>query len=528
MSTNYFIGIDVGSGSVRAGLYSAEGASIYTTSHDIKKRVMNSHFIEQSSEDIFNAVCICIKNVVVASKISPSNIKGLAVDATCSLVCIDTNDNPVSINADNDDYWNIIMWMDHRAAKETQEINDTKNRVLDYVGSKVSVEMQIPKIKWLKNNLPNQYAKVAKFFDLADFLQYKFCNSEARSTCTVTCKWTYLAHENMWNKDFFEQCDLSELLDEKIGSEFKTPGDKAGTILEGLANTLGLPTDTTIGVGIIDAHAGVLGASGGHIDDKMIIIGGTSNCHMYNSKKQYFIEGVWGPYFNVIADQYWLNEGGQSAAGALIDYTIKNHSAYPVLLESLDNVSVYEYLNNMVADFKKSNINITEDLHILDYHHGNRSPRSNPELKGMLSGLSLSEDIRALAEIYLATIQSVCYGTRHIIETSISKGAKINTISVCGGILKNPIWLQELADVCQMNLEIPEEQESMLLGSAILAAKASGIYSNIDDAMKAMSRISHKVLPDHQTKQFHDKKYKVYLEMYEDQVKYKKIMTFGI
>ena len=101
--------------------------------------------------------------------------------------------------------------------------------------------MEIPKILWLKNNLINSYERIDKFFDLADFLQYKASGSDIRSSCTLACKWTYLAHKNSWDKSFFEVIGLSDLLENKnIGTTVKEPGSLAGFLTKESALELGL------------------------------------------------------------------------------------------------------------------------------------------------------------------------------------------------------------------------------------------------------------------------------------------------
>ena len=527
MEKAYFIGVDVGSASVRAGIFDVEGNSICVKSTPIKIRKPKLNFVEQSSDDIWQNLCKVVKEVVYDSKITPKEIKGIAFDATCSLVAIDKDDRPISISLDNDNTWNIIMWMDHRASEETNLINSKENEVLKYVGGKISLEMQIPKLLWLKNHLPNTYKQAKYFFDLADFLQYKACSSTIRSSCTVTCKWTYLSHKKTWDKNFFKQFGLEELLEQnKIGDMIKEPAQRAGFLTEKAAEEMGLTTSTIVAVGMIDAHAGGVGASGHTTENTLVIIGGTSACHMLNTKEPTFVPGVWGPYFSAMTPNLWLNEGGQSSAGSLIDYTIQNHSYYPILKEESENsdTSIYEILNYTIDKLYKEEPNLNTHLHLLGYHHGNRSPRSDASLKGMISGLSLDESLKSLALLYLAAIQSVCYGTKHIIDTCKENGHEIDRITICGGASKNPLWLQELSNITEYVIEIPKEDEAVLLGSAILAATASGTYSSIEEGAKQMSKISKYIKPNEKTFHFHHKKYKVFLEMYNDFIKYRELM----
>lgn len=523
-----YIGVDVGSGSVRAGLFDTQGNKTAQSVSPIKQFRPSADFVEQSSSDIWTQTCKVVNAVLAESGIQPERVKGIGFDATCSLVAIDSNDQPVSVSPTGIEDQNIIMWMDHRALVETAEINATGSEVLKYVGGEVSPEMELPKIKWIKRHLPGQYSRVARFFDLADYLVYRSSGLDVRSICTKACKWTYLAHENRWDIQLLETIELSDLMiEEKIGSAIIDLGVPAGKLTATAAKELGLTTKTTVAVGMIDAHAGGVGIIGDLPESTLAIIGGTSSCHMAVSKKPVFVDGVWGPFWGAMVPGMWLSEGGQSAAGSLIDHVIKDNAFYPELMTMTreQHCSKYEILNKEVARLEAENPNFSANFHLLGYHHGNRSPRANPYLKGMVSGLSLNRDLTELARIYLAAIQSVSYGTRHIIEAMNNAGHQITRIHMCGGGTKNPLWLREHANATGCEITLSGEDEAVILGSAMLAATASGEFTEMTSAMESMSSIGAVIKPQPETKAFHDAKYKVFHEMYEDQMKYKTMMN---
>lgn len=523
----YVIGIDVGSGSVRAGIFSIKGESIIFKSKSIKIRKMTDNIVEQSSVDIWKNTCSVIKECLKESNINKDDIIAIGFDATCSLVVLDKNDFPVSVNPDGNDYWNTIMWMDHRAYKETDFINSHNFKPLKYVGGKISVEMEIPKILWLKNNLKSSYNKIDKFFDLADFLQYKACGSTVRSSCTLACKWTYLAHENRWDNNFFKAIGLENLLEnEKIGITVKEPGTLAGILTEKSSRELGLNKNTKVAVGMIDAHAGGLGSLRKEADNVMIIVAGTSACHMMNRNEATFIKGIWGPYYNAMVSNMWLNEGGQSAYGSLLDYTLKNHSYYKTILKEANNNhnKVYDLLNEEVERLMSDNPYLIKDLNVLDYHYGNRSPIADIKSRGIISGLDMSENLESMAKIYLAVLDSICFGTKHIIEIARENGYKIKDIIVCGGLTKNTLYMKELANICNQNIYFSGHEEAVVFGSAINAAVSSGIYKNYKDAIKNMGKKGNAIKPNSKLSQYYNNKYKIYLEMFKDKVKYENIM----
>src|SRR5262249_13565470 len=284
------------------------------------------------------------------------------------------------------------------------------------------------------------------------FLTYRATGDETRSLCTTVCKWTHLGHEGRWDGTFFHEVGLGDLAEEdyhRIGTRVRPMGETLGHgLTEKAAAELGLLPGTAVGVGFIDAHAGGLGVLGATLDGRppsaadlnrrIALIGGTSSCHMAVSAEPRFIRGVWGPYYSAMVPGLWLAEGGQSATGALIDHTIETHARGPELAAEAKakGISVYALLNEILDGLARTAAfpaELTRDLHVLPDHHGNRSPRADPSLRGMISGLRLTSSVESLALIYLATIQAIAHGTRHIIQSMNEKGYRISTVIACGG-----------------------------------------------------------------------------------------------
>ncbi|XP_048394716.1 FGGY carbohydrate kinase domain-containing protein isoform X2 [Stegostoma tigrinum] len=396
----------------------------------------------------------------------------------------------------------------------------------------------------MQKKLPTTcWDKAHHFFDLPDFLSWKATGATTRSLCTLTCKWTYSA-ENGWTDCFWKRIGLADLVANnysKIGNHVLSPGSHVGKGLTPVAaQALGLPIGIAVAVSLIDAHAGGLGVIGADvkgsnlpcenepITSRLAIICGTSTCHMGISKDPIFVPGVWGPYYSVMVPNFWLNEGGQSATGKLIDHVIKGHAAYAEL-ESKAKASgknVYMYLNSHLESIKKSYAvgMLTVDLHVWPDFHGNRSPLADPTLKGMVTGLGLSNTLDDLAKLYLATIQAIAMGTRHILETMLTAGHQIDTLFMCGGLSKNLLFVQIHADISGMPVVLAKEEESVLVGAAILGACASGDFKSLQEAMEKMGKIGEVIHPDEGQKRFYDNKYKVFLKLVEHQKKYRAIM----
>ncbi|MFV0605068.1 MAG: FGGY-family carbohydrate kinase, partial [Niabella sp.] len=494
----------------------------------IKRFDPKPNFIEQSSDDIWQSVCKVVRQIMTEAAIDKSKVIGIGFDATCSLVALDADYKPASVSPTHNLEQNIILWMDHRALKQAKQITKGGYDVLSYVGGEISPEMEIPKILWLKQNEPRLYKNIHHFMDLSDFLTFKATASLTRSACTTTCKWTYLNHEDQWSFPFFEDLDLMDLIRKnKIGNQITQVGELVGRLTKEAAQELGLTTNVAICSGMIDAHAGGVGVLGAEAKDTLALITGTSACHMLCTQDQHKVEGIWGPYYGAMLPDYWLMEGGQSTAGALVEHVIKETSQYPLLVSEAkkQNCSVYHILNERIVQLEQDNIELTKDYHILGYFLGNRSPIADPNLKGLIVGLSLHDDnLDALAIRYLAALQTVAYGTKHIIDQLKSYGCEPKKIRMCGGGTKNPLWLREHADITGLDIEVISEPEAMLLGSAILAAFAAGAFSTLQDAMQTMSSVKDVIRPNISRQSYHNKKFKVFRNMHKHFLNYRKIM----
>ena len=506
----YVLGIDVGTGSARAGLFDTKGELIAVTKQDIALFSEGSSRFEQSSEDIWSAVCFCVRDVIRQAEVVASDIIGIGFDATCSLVVIGPDDKPLAVGNHEIAERNIIVWMDHRAIDQAERINATGHEVLRYVGNRISPEMETPKLLWLKENKPDTFAAACHFFDLTDYLGWRATGSLDRSICTTTCKWTYLGHERRWDESYFRTIGLPELADEgfkRIGTKVVDAGSALGKGLSpAAAADLDLIAGTAVAAGLIDAHAGGIGTvgAGDHSDNgattRMAYVFGTSACTMTSTTEPAFVPGVWGPYFSAMVPGLWLNEAGQSAAGAAIDHLVSLHPASAAATESARQagIGLTTWLAEQAlakADDASNVAFLADGLHVVPEFLGNRAPFADPDARGLIAGLDMDKSIDSLVRLYIAGACGLGYGLRQIIEAQRAKGVDIGTIVVSGGAGQNPLVRQLLADTTQIQVAAPKTAEPVLLGSAMLGSVAAGCYADLAGAMASMSAMGAMYVP---------------------------------
>lgn len=501
---NHYIGIDVGTGSARACIMNDRGDIVGLASENIGLWQPETGYYEQSTTNIWKCICSSIQRAMSQHNIDPNSIRGIGFDATCSLAVFNSEtDEPVSVtgpkfnNADGNDR-NVILWLDHRPVEETKKINATDHNLLRYVGGKMSIEMEIPKVLWLKNNMPKEMFDKCKFYDLGDALTHMATGSETRSFCSVVCKQGYVpvgvdGSVKGWQEDFLTEIGLEDLCEDnfkrmggvdKVNGRYLTAGELIGTLSEKAASDMGLPAGIAIGSGVIDAYAGWIGTVGAKVNLKGDAIGadkpkndvsqaftrlaavaGTSTCHLAMSEKPVFVDGVWGPYRDVLIPDYWLAEGGQSATGELLKHVVETHPAFQEAMSVAEsfNANIYDYLNEHLEEMREKIGAPTISYlgrHFFFYGDlfGNRSPVANPDMKGSVIGLSNDKSMDGLALYYYGTMEFIALQTHQIIEQMNNAGHVISSIFMSGSQCQNPVLMSLMATACDMPVLIPDRK----------------------------------------------------------------------
>lgn len=501
-----YIGVDVGTSSTRAGIFDEAGSLLAAARHPIQTWQEAGDIVEQSSDDVWRACCTAVRAALAEAAIAPDAVKGIGFDATCSLVALDKQGRPLTVSTSGDHARNVIVWMDHRAVPEARDINAAGHEVLRYVGGVISPEMEMPKLLWLKRHLRPSFDGAGHFLDLADYLTFRATGSLARSMCTVTCKWNYLAHEGRWSADYFRRIGLQDFVEEnyaRIGTDIVAPGTPLGTGLsQAAAQDLGLLAGTPVGASLIDAHAGGVGAIGGreadgaevNVCERLAYIMGTSACIMATTVEPCFVPGVWGPYYQGMVPGFWLNEGGQSAAGAAIDHLLRSHPCYGEASAAAraQGIDVIDYLERRIMARVKTPgaaAFLARDIHVLPEFLGNRSPYADPDSRAVIAGLDLASDIGAMERLFVAALCGLAYGLADVIDAFAANDVKSRIVVMAGGASRSPLVRQIMADTTGLVVALPRTQEPVLLGAAMLGAVASGIFRSIGETMATMSAL---------------------------------------
>jgi FGGY-family pentulose kinase len=513
---HYLVAVDIGTGSARAGVFDRDGQLLSRAKHPIAMFRPKENHAEHDSEDIWAATCASVHLALAEAGIVASQVAAIGFDATCSLVVRDTEGQPLTVSTTGREAQDTIVWLDHRAIAEADFLSSTGHRVLEFSGGSLSPEMEMPKLMWLKKHLPQSWARAGYFFDLADFLTWKATGSTARSRCTLTAKWNYLAHETPgWNAEFLALAGLDDLRQKgSLPDETAGVGQSIGRLTAEAAQQLGLDTEVEVAPGLIDAYAGAFGVLGGasdgaKLETSVALIGGTSSCIVGFARRPMSGRSLWGPYYEAILPQYWLVEGGQSATGALLDHMVRMHAAGGEPTADLHGRIIARIEELRAAEGP----HLAPDLHILPDFHGNRSPLADPHATGVISGLTLDTSFDGLCRLYWRACVAVALGIRHILETLRGYGYGFETLHVTGGHVQNPLLLELYADVTACRVVIPQTRDAVLLGTAMAAAVAGGLHDSLPVAGQAMADGGTERHPDPARAEAYDRDYRRFLAM---------------
>jgi L-ribulokinase len=300
---------------------------------------------------------------------------------------------------------------------------------------------------------------------------------------------------------------MENIVKEKLSEDIYPAGTKAGGLTAEMAKRTGLRKGTAVAVGGVDAHVAVPAATVVG-PGKMVMIMGTSICHMVVDKEKRAIDGLCGVVKDGILPGYYGYEAGQSAVGDIFGWFVR-HAVPSDYQEEANSkgVDIHELLTEKAARLRPAE----SGLLALDWWNGNRSVLVDADLTGLLIGCTLNTRSE---EIYRALIEATAFGTYTIVESLEDGGVPIKELYACGGLPKNKLLMQIYADVSNREIKVAASEQATALGSALWGAVAAGEdaggYDTIVDAARNMARLKDEsFVPDHEN-------HKVYLELFSE------------
>lgn len=506
MAKRYALGVDYGTESGRALLVDVEtGAEVASCVLPYSNGVMDEKLPDgtklehdwalQDPNDWVKVLRVTISAVLNEAGVSPEQVIGVGVDFTsCTVLPVDRTGAPLCNlpQFKNRPHAWAKLWKHHAAQPEADKITKTVHErgdtILERYGGKMSSEWIVPKIWQVLDEDEEIFNAAARFIEGGDWIVEQLCGVETRSSCQAGYKGMWDMEEGFPSPELLEALDprLKNLVGTKLSPVIKSLGGKAGGLTEAAAQLTGLKPGTAVAVGIIDAHAAVPG-SGVVEAGKMLMVMGTSTCHMMLSEKKAKIAGVAGCVRDGILPGFYGYEAGQAAVGDIFAWYVENGVPYSVYEEAQKRgTNVHAILEERAALLQPGQ----SGLIALDWWNGNRSLLVDAELSGVLLGMTLTTKPE---EIYLALIEATAFGTRRIIEAFTENGVAVNELYACGGLAeRNKLMMQVYADVTGLPIRIAASPQTCALGAAILGAVAAGkANGGYDTPQEAAARMTH-------------------------------------
>lgn len=503
----YTIGLDYGTLSGRAVLVAVDngeeiGYVEYPYPHAVMDRTLpdgtplGQDWALQHPQDYLDVLSHTVPKLLADCGVSKDDVIGLGVDFTaCTVLPIDAEGKPLCFDAAyrSNPYAYVKLWKHHAAQPYADRINalaEERNEAwLKTYGGKTSCEWAFAKILETYCESREVYERADLYIEAGDWLVYKLCGEIKRSACMAGYKALWSKTEGYPSADFFEALapGFGRVVADKMRGEVVPAGAACGHLTAEMAELCALNEGIAVAAAIIDAHAAIP-SLGADCDGKMLLIMGTSTCHISLSRSLAIAEGICGVVEDGVMPGYYAYEAGQACVGDSFAWFINNCLPQSVREEAAAcGMNVHKYLRSL-AEKKKPGEN---RLIALDWWNGNRSVLSDSTLSGVIVGLTLNTRPE---DIYRALLESTAYGTRKIIDNYLKNGVEVKGIYATGGIAdKDPFTMQIYADVLNLPIRIAGASNGPALGSAIFAAAAAGTeaggYADPEAAAAKMGKI---------------------------------------
>ncbi|MBQ3080061.1 MAG: ribulokinase [Clostridia bacterium] len=528
----YAIGIDYGTLSARAliaevGSGRELGEAVYEYRHAVMDETLPSgiklkpDWALEHPDDYLEALSVTVPAAMKNAGVSKDDVIGIGIDFTaCTMVAVDKNGDPLCWKYPDNPHAYVKLWKHHAAQDQANRLNaiaeERNEKFLARYGGKISSEWMFPKIWQVVEEDPDLYDEIDRFMEAGDWVIMRMTGVEARNSCMAGYKAIWHKQDGYPSKEFFKACHpkLENVVEEKLNTKIYPIGSKAGELTEEMAEKMGLNPGVAVAVANVDAHVS-LPPAGLTKKGQMLMIMGTSTCHIMLGDEEHIVPGMCGVVEDGVIPALMGYEAGQSCVGDHFNWFADNCVPEDYMIKAREKgMNAHQYLTSLCENQKPGE----NGLLALDWWNGNRSVLVDVDLTGMIMGMTLTTKPE---DMYRALIEATAYGTRVIVDTFEKSGVEIEGLYACGGISqKNPFLMQVYADVLKREIRIARSTQTPALGSAMFGAVAAGAdkggYDSIEDAANEMGGtlpIVYKPIPAHSA--IYDKLYTEYRRLHD-------------
>lgn len=476
----YYIGVDLGTSALKLVMMKGNGELVKTVSKEYPLYFPRSGWSEQNPVDWFLAVKEGLKELAACAD---EKIAGISFGGQMhGLVILDKDDNVLRP---------AILWNDGRSTKETDYLNNVigKEKLSKLTANIAFAGFTAPKILWVKNNEPEIFAKISKIMLPKDYISYMLSGSFATDYSDASGMLLLDVKNKKWSKEMIDICSISEDMLPKLYESYEV----VGAIKPELAKELGLNDDIKIIAGAGDNAAAAIGTA--TVGEGACNISLGTSGTVFISSKNFGVDS-----FNAL-HSFAHADGNYHLMGCMLSAASCNKWWMEEILKTKDFAKEQSDIDNLGEN----------NVFFLPYLMGERSPHNDPDAAGTFIGMRMDTKRE---DMTLAIFEGVTFALRDSLEVARSLGIKIDRTMICGGGAKSPLWKRLVANILNVEVEVPVSEEGPGFGAAILAAVGCGEYESVEKAAKSIIKIKEKIKPEADLVVKYEEKYQKFKKIY--------------
>ena len=476
-----YIGIDLGTSAVKLLLMDSDGKIVNIVSREYPLYFPHPGWSEQKPEDWYAQTMDGIKELI--KDVDKSQVAGISFGGQMhGLVILDKEDNVIRP---------AILWNDGRTTEETDYLNNVigKEKLSEYTANIAFAGFTAPKILWVKNKEPENFAKIAKIMLPKDYIAYKLTGIHCTDVSDASGMLLFDVKNRKWSKEMCDICGISETQLAKCYESYEA----VGTVLPQIAAELGIPESCKVAAGAGDNAAAAVGT--GTVGDNMCNISlGTSGTIFISSKKF----GV--DKFNAL-HSFAHADGSYHLMGCMLSAASCNKWWMDEIIGTKDYAQEQKAIEKLGENH----------VYFLPYLMGERSPHNNPNARATFIGMTMDT---TRADMTQAVLEGVAFALRDSLEVAKSLGIDLKRTKICGGGAKSPLWKKMIANILNLKVDVIESEEGPAMGGAMLAAVACGEYGSVEGIAAKVVKIVDTVEPDPELVAKYEARYAQFKEIY--------------
>ncbi len=476
-----YIGIDLGTSSVKLMLVDENGSIRNEQTRDYPVYYPNNGWSEQNASDWWNAICEELPKLL--DGFDGQDVRGIGVAGQMhGLVMLDKEDRVIRPT---------ILWNDGRTGKETAYLNETVGveKLFEHTGNIAFAGFTAPKIMWIRENEPEHFAMISKIMLPKDYVNYLLTGIHCTDYSDASGMLLLDVKNKCWSKEMLDICGITEAQMPKLYESFEV----VGTIKAEHAEKFGINRHAVVVAGAGDNAAAAIG-TGTVGNGKCNISLGTSGTIFVSS------DSFSGDVKHAV-HSFCHSDGGYHLMGCILSAASCNKWFCDEILNTKD----YKAEENAITELGKN------EVFFLPYLMGERSPINDANATGMFIGLRPNT---SRSDMYQAVLEGVAFAIRDNLEVIKNFGIDIKSSCLCGGGAKSRIWREILANVLDIELNIPVTEQGPGYGSAILAMVGAGRFENVNQAISKFFEIKETVKPSKELSELYADRYERYRRIY--------------